>query len=366
MTPLEYYRQEIALGGMSYDAGQEYAVLLLQVVYDAMLQRAKTQQTWFAKMKQKLKLTPVQPVLGLYLWGGVGIGKTFLMDIFYHTLPFQRKQRSHFHHFMRCVQEQLRSLQGQIDPLDRIAHQIAEKTDIICFDEFLVWDLADAMILGRLFTALFKQRVTLVATSNVHPDDLYKNGLQRELFLPAIALLKKYTMITHVATAVDYRLRTLERAGVYFYPLDDDARQNMLDSFESFARGLGEEAALLEVEKRQLPTVRLAATVAWFDFSVLCNMPRSQVDYLELSRRFHTILLSDVPKLTEEENNQVRYLINLIDILYDANVKLVMSAAVPIDEMYAEGMLSFEFNRTKSRLNEMQSIAYLSSAHQPH
>lgn len=308
---------------------------------------------------------PVEPIRGLYFWGGVGRGKTYLMDAFYEALPFERKLRAHFHRFMQRVQRELKLLSGEKNPLQLIARRLAAETRVICFDEFFVSDIADAMILGGLFQGLFSHGVTLVATSNIEPDGLYKDGLQRARFLPAIALLKQHTLVLNVDGGTDYRLRTLEQAELYHSPLDAEADAGLRRSFEALAPEPGREDQVLEVEGRSIRARRVADDVAWFDFAELCDGPRSQNDYIELAREFHAVLVGNIPQLNENRDDQARRFINLVDEFYDRNVKLVLAAAVPLADLYTGTRLAFEFERTRSRLLEMQSREYLARGHRP-
>lgn len=358
-SPLNHYQQDIASGNLIADEAQYQAVLKLQRVYEQYVTLCE-QSVWH---KFKSLLTPKEKIQGLYLWGSVGIGKTYLMDTFYHTLPGDRKYRVHFHHFMRDIHRHLKELQGYSDPLVTIAKDIAAKTDILCFDEFFVNDITDAMVLRNLFTALFEQGLILVTTSNVQPDELYRHGLQRQLFLPAIAILKQNVEVFHVDAKQDYRLRALTKAGVYLYPNDKQASQQLQAMFERITLGAEIVNTPILIEGREIATVAHSHIVVWFDFDVLCHEPRSQRDYLEIAQHFNTVLLSGVPAIEEFEHNKITYLINLVDVFYDANVKLIIAAAVPVEELYVAGRMLFEFERTKSRLIEMQSEEYLARPH---
>ncbi|MCB1853841.1 MAG: AFG1 family ATPase, partial [Halieaceae bacterium] len=286
-------------------------------------------------------------------------------DNFHDCLPFPQKMRVHFHRFMRRVHEELKSLEGEKNPLDRVADALAREARVICFDEFYVSDIADAMILGGLMQALFARGVTLVATSNIQPSGLYENGLQRQRFLPAIALIEKYTRVVNVDAGIDYRLRTLERAELYHYPLDASAEASLRDSFERLAPQAASYWERMEVNGRYLTCRCRADDVGWFDFAELCDGPRSQNDYIELARMFHAVLLSGVPLFTPQIDDQARRFINLVDEFYDRNVKLVLAAAAPLEGLYGGGGLAFEFQRTVSRLQEMQSHEYLAREHRP-
>jgi cell division protein ZapE len=302
---------------------------------------------------------------GLYIWGGVGRGKTWLMDLFFHSLPFRDKQRSHFHRFMQFVHDELRKHKEQANPLDLVADKVSRKARVLCFDELFVADIADAMLLAGLFRALFERGVTLVATSNVPPDGLYKDGLQRARFLPAIKLLKEKTRVIHVDGGIDYRLRLLERATTWFAASDPSTSSTLEALYEAVAGEHGAGDATLTLNHRRLTTRRLSDDAVWFTFAELCDGPRGQADYIEIARCYHTVFLSDIPPLGPAHENQARRFISLVDEFYDRAVKLIASAAVPIDQLYGGSKLRFEFERTKSRLIEMQSQEYLARPHRP-
>lgn len=306
-----------------------------------------------------------EPVRGAYLWGGVGRGKTFVMDLFYDSLPFDDKLRQHFHRLMYHVHGQLAQLRDHEDPLEIVADNLADRARVICFDEFFVSDIADAMILGKLLDALFRRGVSLITTSNIPPDELYHDGLQRQQFLPAIDLLKRYTDVLEVAGGTDYRLRVLEQAEIYHSPLDAAADRNLVDYFERIAPDAGTRDQTMEVHGRELRTIRRADGIAWFEFATLCDGPRSQNDYIEIARSFQAIILSNVPVLDRLHEDQARRFIALVDEFYDRRVKLIISAAAPIDAIYTGKRLAREFERTRSRLREMQSMTYLAAPHVP-
>lgn len=369
MTPEEHYRRDLESDGFSYDPAQEQAVAHLQRFYEELIEergRRTRSISALAKIKGVFRKTPeYMPVKGLYFWGGVGRGKTYLMDVFFDSLPFDNKLRTHFHRFMQRVHRRLKALEGSKNPLDIVADELAEQAMVICFDEFFVSDITDAMILGGLFEQLFERGVSLLATSNIVPDDLYKDGLQRQRFLPAIAALKQYTEVVNVDGGVDYRLRALEQAELYHSPLDAEADTSLRCSFDSLAPEPGKENVELDIENRIITAKMCADDVAWFEFDELCDGPRSQNDYIELAREFHAVLISNVPQLKASSDDQARRFINLVDEFYDRNVKLVLSAEVPLAELYAGGRLEFEFERTSSRLLEMQSHEYLARGHKP-
>ena len=305
------------------------------------------------------------PVTGAYLWGGVGRGKTFMMDLFFESLPFTEKHRYHFHRLMYHMHSDLKKLKNHEDPLEIVADNLANKACVICFDEFFVSDIADAMLLGKLLDALIRRGVTLVATSNIPPTELYRDGLQRQQFLPVIELIKQHTEIVIVDGDADYRLRVLEQAEIYHSPLDARANQNLNDYFCRIAPEVGTSGQPMEVLGRNILTRKRADGIAWFAFTDLCDGPRSQDDYIEIARSFQTVILSDVPLLDELKENQARRLVALVDEFYDRKVKLIISAAAPIDDIYTGSRLQREFERTRSRLREMQSKVYLAAAHLP-
>ena len=300
---------------------------------------------------------------GVYLWGGVGRGKSFLMDSFFNCAPVARKKRIHFHRFMQEVHQGLNRHQGKEDPLAIIARETAKETRLLCLDEFHVTDITDAMLMRRLLEGLFAHGVVLVTTSNQHPDQLYKDGLQRSQFLPAIELMKRNLQVVNVDGGTDYRLRELERAGVYH--IGDNADERLEQAFIGIARHESAESAELEIEGRIIHSRRLARGVAWFDFRELCDGPRGKADYIELARRYHTVLLSGIPEFKVDEADIVRRFTWLIDEFYDRRVKLIVSAAVQPAELYAWAAGGDQFERTISRLIEMQTRDYLSEPHLP-
>ena len=368
MTPLERYQADLHKPGFARDAAQAMAIQHLQQLFEQLVaaETATASTSMLSSLLGKLRRDKaIEPIRGLYFWGGVGRGKTYLMDTFHDTLPFKRKLRAHFHRFMQRVHRELKALAGQKNPLQIIARNLAAEARVICFDEFFVSDIADAMILGGLFEALFGHGVSLVATSNIEPDGLYKDGLQRARFLPAIALIKRHTLVLNVDGGTDYRLRALEKAELYHYPLDVEADASLRRSFEALAPEPGRADQVLEIEGRPIVARWLADDVAWFDFAALCDGPRSQNDYIELAREYHAVLIGKVPQLGADKEDQARRFINLVDEFYDRNVKLVLAAAVPLDQLYHGQRLRFEFERTKSRLLEMQSHEYLGREHRP-
>ena len=348
----ELVRRDIVL-----DGAQAAALARLQRLYDELVA--------FKKARQSLLrwLNPPTPPRGVYFWGGVGRGKSFLMDAFYAAVPLRRKTRVHFHAFMRGVHEELRTLKREEDPLATVAARIARRHRLVCFDEFHVSDVADAMILGRLLTALFAHGVVFVMTSNYRPDDLYPDGLQRHNLLPTIALIKQWLDVTEVDGGTDYRLRELEHAACYYTPLSDATEAELAALFERMRPGPDEDPRLA-IEGRMLKARKRAGSLVWFDFATLCEGPRSQLDYLEIARRFAVVIVTGVPRLTPDMGNAARRFTWLVDVLYDHRVKLLLSAAVPAEELYREGPNSQEFPRTVSRLIEMRTHEYMALPHQ--
>lgn len=364
-TPLERYERDLEREDFHEDAAQRQAVEKLDALYRELVraEREERDRPWLAQAWRRWRGLRPAPVRGLYLWGGVGRGKTYLVDNFHECLPFDRKLRIHFHRFMQRVHGELKRLEGEVDPLEIIADGLAGEARVLCFDEFFVSDITDAMILGGLMEALFRRGVTLVATSNIVPDELYRDGLQRQRFLPAIALVKQHTEVINVDSGVDYRLRALEQAELYHTPLDEQANESLLRSFHSLAPEPGMQWERLEINGRYLSSRWVADDVVWFEFAELCDGPRSQNDYIEIARIYHAVLVGNVPRMGPASDDRARRFINLVDEFYDRNVKLIMSAEVPITELYGGGRLEFEFQRTCSRLQEMQSREYLSRSH---
>ena len=363
-TPAAQYERLLRDRQIAPDPSQGAAITALESVHDALIAAGPPPRGWrrqLARLGGRVR----RPVRGIYLWGPVGRGKTFLMDLFYSSLPFSDKRRQHFHRFMNDVHARLTELSDRADPLELVAEQIASRTRVICFDEFAVSDIADAMILGNLFTGLFARGVTLVATSNIEPGNLYKQGLQRARFLPAIRLIEENTELVHLGGPLDFRLRALERADVYQSPPGPAADEKLTEFFAAIAPDENATDAEIDVLGRRLRTRREAEGIVWFDFAEICDGPRSQSDYIELSRCYHTVLISDVPQFTRLLEDQARRFIALVDEFYDRKVKLVLSAAVPLPELYVGDRLEFEFQRTRSRLEEMQSHDYLAASHLP-
>lgn len=363
MTPWEKYQDDLSLIDFQYDSAQENAVKELQRLYDELTQ-PKKKRTWRVTLKATFGGGMHTPsIQGIYFWGGVGRGKTYLVDTFYECLPFENKMRVHFHRFMQRVHQELKQLNNQEDPLKVIARKLAKETSIICFDEFFVSDITDAMILGTLIQELFSQGIVLVATSNIEPDGLYKNGLQRARFLPAIDLINQHTRVVNVDSGTDYRMRTLEQAEIYHFPLDKAAQENLDGYFEKLTPDKYESNTTIDIEGRKIQVMKKAEGVVMVEFLSLCDGPRSQTDYIEMSREYQTVLLANVRQMDETKDDIARRFIAMVDEFYERKVKLIISAEVDMEMLYISGRLSFEFQRCLSRLQEMQSRDYLSEPH---
>ena len=356
MSPREAHDRNIVSSGFERDPGQVEAVAALDSVY-ARLVRDHTAR-WLRLFRRR------QGTAGLYLWGGVGRGKTYLMDLFFECLPFEAKLRMHFHRFMRRVHGDLKSLERVANPLSQVAENMAEEARVLCFDEFFVSDIGDAMILGELLGVLFDRGVTVVATSNVEPARLYENGLQRRRFLRAIDRIESHMSILHIGDGVDYRLRVLAAADTYLHPASDETEQRLGESFAALAPH-AELNASIEVNGRRIPARGTGDGAAWFDFGDICDGPRSANDYIEVSREFHTVLVSGVPCFDADSDDLARRFVALVDEFYDRGVNLVLSAACEVGALYRGQRLKLEFERTRSRLLEMRSAEYLGRIHMP-
>jgi cell division protein ZapE len=357
-------RQQVTADRLADDPAQLAAALQLDRLSDGLF---KSSQSFGSVLRSHLPWLPsassAAPQRGLYLWGGVGRGKTMLMDWFFESLRISQRERSHFYRFMRQVHAELRSVTRRTEPLDRVAQRLAERARVICLDEFFVADIADAMILHGLFAGLFRRGVTLVATSNIAPDDLYKDGLQRERFLPAIDLLRKNLEVIQLDNGIDYRLRLLEQAPTYLDSADAATAAQLRQRFAGLAGDSMRGATALSIEDRDLTALATGAGMAWFEFSELCVGPRSQNDYIELAHLYHTVFISNVPLFGSSDEDAARRFIMLIDEFYDRGVKLVVSAAAPPAALYRGERLQLEFQRAASRLIEMQTQHYLAGQH---
>lgn len=365
LPPIVKYERDLASGQFQPDAAQRRAVEALQRLYDDLLVSEQHHQGgWLRRLKQRIQGAPAAPK-GIYFWGGVGRGKTYLVDTFFDSLPFNRKLRLHFHRFMHRIHDELKALKGRSDPLPIIADKLALEARVLCFDEFFVQDITDAMILGTLMQELFARGVVLVATSNIVPDDLYRNGLQRQRFIPAIEQIKLHCDVINVDSGIDYRLRTLTQAQIYHTPADAAADASLQGYFHQLVPNYDatDAATEIEINHRTIPIRMVHDGVIMFSFSALCETARSQNDYIEIAQCYHTVLISDVPQMGAHNDDAARRFIALVDEFYERRVKLIMSATVPLDQLYSQGTLNFEFKRCISRLREMQSHEYLGLAH---
>ena len=359
MSIQQAYASAATRSGHVEDEAQLRVVDALQKLQDQLLHDA----TLTGRLRRLLPGSSPTAPRGIYLWGGVGRGKTYLMDLFFDSLRVGKKKRIHFHRMMRDIHARLKALDGVEDPLDHAAAAIASEIRVLCFDEFFVGDIGDAMILGRLLQGLFRRGVVLVTTSNARPADLYENGLQRERFLPAIDLIEKYTDVIELDGGTDYRLQLLQEAGTYLTPSGQAANTSLMHYFEEFASGHPVEDHVLDILGRDIQTRRCAKGVVWFDFMDICDGPRSQEDYIEIARWYPTVIVSNLPILNRDLENPARRFIAMVDEFYDRNVKLIISADASVDYLYEGDRLQFEFERTASRLSEMQSNNYLHAAH---
>jgi cell division protein ZapE len=367
LTPNQRYQQDLDANLIDPDKAQRFMVSHLQRLFDECLEFGVCSNVnnnpvaRFLRHFQKSKAAPK----GLYMWGGVGRGKTYLMDLLYECVPAEMKTRTHFHRFMQQVHRELNQLQGQENPLPLVARRIAGETRLLCFDEFFVSDIGDAMILGGLLEEFFNLGMILVTTSNISPDSLYENGLQRDRFMPVIEHIKHNMQVVRLEDGPDHRLRRLRKAMLYHYPLGDDTEAQLRSSLMTLAPDRAEavEADVIDILGRQLTTRFTADDVVWFDFDNLCNSPRSAFDYVEISKIYHAVLLGNMPQLDSSREDQARRVVYLVDELYSRNVKLILAAEVALEDLYCGTKVVFEFERTKSRLLEMQSHEYLGLEH---
>ncbi len=361
MTPSQRYQADLDRDGFHVDAAQQQAVGLLQALYEALLGPLPALPFW-----KRIQGRRPQPVRGLYLWGGPGRGKTYLMDCFYDSLPFADKRRVHFHRFMLEIHQALDNLPKTPNPLQVVARHLAGRTRVLCLDEFHVTDVADAMLLAGLLEALFEHQLTLVATSNIAPGSLYQDGLQRNRFLPAIDLLQRNTRVQHLEGSKDFRLELLQHNGIYLVATDRAAHAWLQQHLQELVPlELRQPHASIQLLGREFRVRALAEDLVWFEFDELCMQPRSARDYLELAREFHTLLLEGVPQFDEGLDEAARRFIHLVDALYDHGVKLIVTAAVTPEQLYVSGQLEKPFRRTASRLMEMSSERYLAQPHRP-
>lgn len=371
------YQRALNENGFQADDAQRTAVSRLEEVYQEMSQPQSLpqesitlRQYWRQFLGKQKPTRPTASVKGLYMWGGVGRGKTWLLDLFFQALPSERKLRLHFHHFMLRVHQELAELQGNENPLEIVADRFKIQTDVLCFDEFFVSDITDAMLLATTLEALFARGITLVATSNIPPDNLYHNGLQRARFLPAITLIKQYCDVIKIDAGIDYRLSTLTQTGLYLTPLNQQTENTITQMFIKLAGTEGESAPVLQINCRALVTIRVAKEILAVDFHVLCEQARSHLDYIVLAKQYNTVLLHNVRSMgidypSGADESTARRFLALIDEFYERKVKLIISAQVPMAELYRGEQLKFEYQRCLSRLQEMQSKTYLQLLHLP-
>lgn len=359
MTPLERYQQLLLADQLTPDKGQEAVILAFEELYQSL--KSDNQQSFITRINDLFKRNA--PIKGLYLWGGVGRGKTWMMDLFYEQLDTKKKYRRHFHRYIQEIHEQLQHYKGQKRPLELIAKKFSRQYELLCLDEFHVSDITDAMILYGLLQALFKNGVILVLTSNLEPDDLYKDGLQRERFIPAIQLIKNHNITVKIEDGTDHRLNTIQNSELYNFPLNEENQKKLLNYFIKLSPCQPKTNTSLMINHRKIPVFKLADDVIWLIFDQIFNSPRAVADYIELAKQYHTVFISDIPILTEKNEDKCRRFIQLMDEFYDRNVKVIISAESPPEQLYQGKNLNFEFERTISRIEEMKSINYLQKPH---
>lgn len=357
LSPLQRYENALQSGEFSEDPQQRMAMTYLDNVCQRLLDNQAKSKGIFSFLRK------IDPPKGLYMWGGVGRGKTWMMDMFFESLPIERKMRQHFHHFMKRVHSELHQLQGQQDPLQKVADILHNEAEVICFDEFFVSNVSDAMILGDLFTLLFNKGITLVATSNIAPSGLYKDGLHRDRFLPAIAEVEKNCTVMNIDSGIDYRLRVLQQAELYVSPLTKENLHWLANRFTALSNNQHISQTPISINGREVTIKGRTENTLFVDFRSLCLQPRSASDFIEIANRFSTVLVDDVPALNDVIADPTRRFIYLVDEFYDRRVKLLIRAEQPILELYTGTKLAFEIERTRSRLLEMQSEDYLKAEH---
>jgi cell division protein ZapE len=359
-------KQEVAAHRLAFDATQQDVAARLDRLSAELAEQSRSIGQILRAQLRWLPGQPAEtPLRGVYLWGGVGRGKTLLMDLFFQSLPASSGERTHFYHFMRSIHAELRSIKNRTRPLDKVAERLASRVRVLCLDEFFVSDIADAMILARLFEGLFRRGVTLVATSNIAPQDLYKDGLQRQRFIPAIELIQEHVDVVHLEAGIDYRLRQLEQAPTYLDSRLPGTEAQLAARFAALAAGTATGPTILSVEDRPIAAKATGAGMVWFEFSEICEGPRSQNDYIELAHLYHTVFISHVPLFTQRNENAARRFIAAVDEFYDRNVNVVLSAATAPADLYRGKRLELEFQRAASRLIEMQAQQYLAGQHRP-
>lgn len=363
MQPSRKYNEYLHQSGFYADTAQQHALFLLDHLQQEFLHHYSQQPGFLSKLGGKLKKNQ-HKVKGLYFWGGVGRGKTFLMDIFFETLPFRHKKRFHFHHFMQQIHDQLGRAEKGKDPVREIGRQFTRDTQLLCLDEFVVTDIGDAMLIGRLLETLFEQGLVLITTSNSPPDALYPEGLQRSRFLPAIDLIAQHCLITNLDGGRDYRMLGLKQTRLFQVPDDEAALQSIRQYLKTHLLR-GHSQGSLSVNGRDIHYEFRAEDTIWFSFDELCRTARSRFDYLEIAREFKTLVLTGIQPMNDQVNDVARRFVSLIDVLYDHRIKLICTASVAIDELYQQEFLAFEFQRTRSRLQEMQSLDYIGQSHLP-
>ena len=363
MNPRERYQVDLLKDEFSVDPAQGIAVDYTQQLYDALVGEYKNERSLITRLRKSFSKKNNNHIKGLYFWGGVGRGKTWIVDTFFETLPIPGKERIHFHRFMQKIHHELKQLRNVENPLQLIAGNYANNVRVLCFDEFHVTDITDAMLLGGLLKALFERGLVLVTTSNEAPDQLYNDGLQRDRFLPAIALIKEHTHVVKIDSGTDYRLRYLDKAEIYHTPLDEKAGSLLQENFTHIAPSAGRERATIEIEGRKIMTVCHGDGVVWFDFPDICDGPRGPADYIEIARQYQTVLVSNIPVFTDFDHDRATRFMMLVDEFYDRNVKLVVSAAGYPEQLYTGTRLAGVFHRTVSRLQEMRTHDYLAKQH---
>ena len=361
-SPAQRYKADLDSGAILPDEAQRMAVDALQDLYLNLEARVKVKPRFLDRL---LRRTGSAPEQGLYLWGGVGRGKTYLMDSFFEALSFSKKKRMHFNRFMQRIHNELTELSGTKNPLDKVADRIASEALVLCFDEFYIGDIGDAMLLGGLMQALFDRGITLVATSNTPPCELYKDGLQRTRFLPAISAVETFTQVMNVDSGIDYRLRVLAQSELYFVREDAASATPLPRLFTDLTGGKIPEAGIMTLNKRALAYEGRSEGVLFVSFDAMCFSPRSAMDYMQIAKEFHSVLLADVPILTVNTEDGARRFVTLVDEFYDRNIKLAVAAEAGMEQLYTGSKLAFEFQRTLSRLIEMQSVEYLGREHRP-